>query len=588
MSNQLVVVYVLLGISSRLVVAADDPLQRHTESGTVEGFGDDKHGLWCWRGIPYAKPPIGDLRWRAPQAPEPWQGIRPAKEFPPGCIQPKLAPPLTILPDVAGSEDCLYLTVYRPQTAEEDLPVYFWIHGGGNIFGSAEGWYVEDLVRKANIVLVEVQYRLGVLGYFTHPVLRSGASAAEDSGNFGTLDQIKALQWVKTNIAAFGGNPFNVTIGGHSAGGHNVAQLMISPLARGLFHRAVNQSGGWLAQTVACIDRTANRTIEKVLTRRGLAKGTQDAQQVIREMADSELGSFLRGVPASELVRDHFSGEANPVWSFVIQDGVVIPGPLLRVLESGQYARVPTIIGVTETECGFDNITVGPQYPGMLDYRALLQVVEGKQKLDEVLPTPNDREQWLKARYYGSLFCRALVDETAKRLASWQDNVYVYSFNWGSERVCPETLAFTFGAGHCMELPFIFGNVEREPLWTAFSPMFTGFREANRPGRVALSHAMVKYLAQFLRTGSPNSAQGNVPEWKAWSNHAGGPKTLQLDADCQEARIIMDSQEVSVGGVRRALDAESVDTRRHVLAVVSVVQPFVVYEPGDYYQGFGR
>ena len=294
--------------------------------------------VWVWKGIPFAKPPVGDLRWRAPEDPEPWEGIRPAKERPPECIQPKFDPPLTIQPETIGSEDCLYLNVYRPQTAEENLPVYVWIHGGGNILGDASGWFVEGLALKANIVLVSIQYRLGVFGYFTHPAFRSGGTTAENSGNFGTLDQIKALRWVRQNIAAFGGNPFNVTIGGYSAGGHNVAQLKISPLARGLFQRAVIQSDPWLAQSMAEIDKTANRTIDNALMMKDDVRDPKDVRRVRMEMTDDELVAFLRSVPAAELVKAHFSGRTNPVWSRVIEDGLVIPGNLHRVVESGRYA----------------------------------------------------------------------------------------------------------------------------------------------------------------------------------------------------------------------------------------------------------
>ena len=208
--------------AEELVNSTEHPLRRQTRFGIVEGYADDALGLWVWRGLPFAKPPIGSLRWRAPEDLEPWEGVRTAKERAPECIQPKLAPPLTILPEATGSEDCLYLNIYRPQTREENLPVYVFLHGGGNVFGGAQGWYIQELARKANLVLVEVQYRLGPFGYFTHPIFRSGPPTAEHSGNFGTLDQIKALQWVRGNIAAFGGNPFNVTLGGHSGGGHDV------------------------------------------------------------------------------------------------------------------------------------------------------------------------------------------------------------------------------------------------------------------------------------------------------------------------------------------------------------------------------
>ena len=346
--------------------AADNPLQRQTAFGVVEGYADDASEVWAWKGIPFAKPPLAELRWRAPQDPEPWDGVRAAQEQPPKSLQPTMAPALTMLPEATGSEDCLYLNIFRPQTDEDNLPVYFWIHGGGNVFGSATGWYVQDLARKANIVLVEVQYRLGVFGYFTHPAFRSAKRGPESSGNFGTLDQVHALKWVRRNIAEFGGNPFNVTIGGHSGGGHDVAQLKICPLARGLFHRAVIHSEPWLAQSVADIDRTVNRTIENVLTATGAAGDPTGACRARMEMNDSDLVDFLRAVPASDLLKAHSADRPTqewfPVWAPVIADGTVIPDHLYRVVESGRYPPVPTIISSTTMECGFANMNTRPQY----------------------------------------------------------------------------------------------------------------------------------------------------------------------------------------------------------------------------------
>lgn len=326
------------------VHSVDDSLLRTTTSGKVRGYVDEEHGVWAWKGVPFAKPPVGDLRWRAPQDAEPWQGERLATEDPPPCIQPTFSGVFEVQPETKGDEDCLYLNVFRPQSSEANLPVLFWIHGGGNVFGSAGDCCVENLARKANIVIVVVQYRLGVLGFFTHPALRADSNDIEDSGNFGLLDQIKALRWTKQNIASFGGNPFNVTIGGHSAGGHDVAQLTICPLASGLFHRALDQSGGWLAQSRSSIDETATRTITYALMSDDKVNDPLEAERLVQKMPSSRIACMLRSVPAKELLHAHNCHTDNsfPVWAFVIEDGVVIPGPLFRVIESGRYARVPT------------------------------------------------------------------------------------------------------------------------------------------------------------------------------------------------------------------------------------------------------
>ena len=219
----------------------------------------------------------------------------------------------------------------------------------------------------------------------------------------------------------------------------------------------------------------------------------------------------------------------------------------------------------------------------MPDYRDLNQVVFGVKTLEEVLPTKKDQEYWLKARKYCSLLYRAMTDEHAKRLAARQNDVYVYSFCWGTEEVTSKIHGFTFGAAHCLDLPFLFRTFDKnKEEWLAFSPMFASFAKKNRPGRQALSEAMISYLAQFMRTGNPNNAISGLPEWKAWSNHAGGPKAIRLDADLQQAQITMDTQELSVSAVRRALDTEPAELRKHVLAVASVIMPFIVYEPGAY------
>jgi para-nitrobenzyl esterase len=225
---------------------AEDSL-RQTVNGEVIGF-EDRHDTWSWRGIPYAQPPIGDLRWRAPQPALPWEGTLQALEFAPWC--PQL--PIPVVNDTdepwLGDEDCLYLNVSAPKSwspGDELLPVMLWLHGGGNSVGSADLYAaVRNLAHREQVITVSIHYRLGMLGWFRHPALVAEAANEFDaSGNFGTLDTIAALQWVRDNIQAFGGDPGNVTVFGESAGGMNTFALLLSPLAKDLFHRAISQSG---------------------------------------------------------------------------------------------------------------------------------------------------------------------------------------------------------------------------------------------------------------------------------------------------------------------------------------------------------
>lgn len=234
--------------------AALPETRRALVAGEVVG-GEGRYGSHAWLGLPFAAPPVGALRWSPPQCAAPWEGQRAALRFPSPCAQ--VASPLGNAEGVApgellGSEDCLYLSVWAPRVSLDALasggvrlPVMVWIHGGGNSMGATNFYEGGRLASSENVVVVSVQYRLGPFGWLRHQSLRAGAEdEAERSGNFGTLDLVAALEWVKANVAAFGGDPDNVTVFGESAGGLNVYSLLVSPRARGLFHRAIAQSGG--------------------------------------------------------------------------------------------------------------------------------------------------------------------------------------------------------------------------------------------------------------------------------------------------------------------------------------------------------
>lgn len=417
-----------------------------------------------------------------------------------------------------------------------------------------------------------------------------GSAALEGTPGPGTLDQIKALKWVRNNIAAFGGNPHNVTIAGESAGGHNVTAILISPLAKGLFHRAIMESGGMKSQTVATTDQIANKTIDTALIMKGKAKDMHEAKGVRVKMTDAQIATFLRSLSAPDLLRAHSGGPgqtAAPLGN-LIEDGYVIPGNLLCTIESGNYNKVPVIAGANEFESGSINTLLPSLFKGMPNYMDLLEVVAGKKTLDEVLPTQKDKYLWTKTRYYMSRFWRAsMVDELIRRAAVHQDDVYAYSFNWGEEDVRPGALGFIYGAAHAIEIPFFQGNVDTEKI-PGITPdegsayVFDGSTVKNRPGRVALSGAIVSYITQFARTGNPNKAGSALPEWKPWSNHVGGPKTIILDADNNRAQIRMDTEEVSVASARYALDAEDPGVQMYIKILIGIMQPYAAYETGHY------
>jgi para-nitrobenzyl esterase len=224
------------------VPTPDGATLRQTTSGTILGYTGDK-GAWVWRGIRYAKAPTGTLRWRAPVPPKPPRKGGIIETLAPGAPCPQLPSQLSGEAEpgriTVGSEDCLFLDVYAPPNAE-NAPVMLWLHGGGNTIGTGSSYSGENLAMKHGVVVVTINYRLGLFGWFSHPSLTTG-SAKDDSGNYGTLDVIRGLEWVQNNIQAFGGDADNVTLFGESAGGFDTLAMMASPLAEGLFHRAIVQ-----------------------------------------------------------------------------------------------------------------------------------------------------------------------------------------------------------------------------------------------------------------------------------------------------------------------------------------------------------
>jgi para-nitrobenzyl esterase len=250
---------------------ADADSLRQTPSGDVVGFSD-QYQTHAWLGIPYAKAPTGDRRWRAPLPLDPWQGTLEALAYSPPCTQ--LWGQVSGIDDgndgdVVGDEDCLYLNIWAPAFAPGEiavagsgLPVMVWIHGGGNTIGTANTYQGHHLAASQQVIYVGINYRLGMLGWFSHEALRTdAANALDSSGNYGILDMIAALEWVRDNIASFGGDPDNVTIFGESAGGRNVYALVGSPLAAGLFHRAISQSGSMQTSPLARAENLADAEV---------------------------------------------------------------------------------------------------------------------------------------------------------------------------------------------------------------------------------------------------------------------------------------------------------------------------------------
>jgi len=517
----------------RTCVTIQDKIE--TAFGTVQGF-EDIDNTWVWKAIPFASPPVGDLQWKAPSDPEPWEGVREETQFCDSCTQLDQMTGATI----AGSQDCLYLNVWRPQSNERNLPVYVWIHGGGNSTGhaaQAPETQGTKLASKSNMVFVSMNYRLGPYGWFTHPALRTGAPGDEmnDSGNYGTLDLIKGLDWIQKNIRAFGGNPNNVMITGESAGAMNVLSLMISPAAEGLFHKAMAQSGLTFSLPVENGEISAHDVLLKLLINEGLAADDAEAEAYLAGMTYSEIEAYLRSKTADEI----FACYTKMGWGMlrfpsIFQDGEVISATGLEMYPGQGYVnKVPIIVGSNKEEAKLF-LFMDPYFAG-------------KDELYQIVAT------------YTSDAWKAIgVDEVARKLRSHGDqpDVYGYQFLWGTYEEgggspMPAPWDFKIGASHSLDIPFFLGGDTWNVIMT-----YWAFNEENRPGREALSDAMMAYVSRFARTGDPNAPCSDLPEWEPWSNDVDAPKCILFDVDGDALDLAMSNVEVTIPGVLESMESE--------------------------------
>ncbi|MBX7097445.1 MAG: carboxylesterase family protein [Myxococcaceae bacterium] len=507
---------------------------RATTTGPVVG-GAGQAGSHAWLGIPFAAPPVGPLRWRAPQKPAPWTAPFEARRYAQVCPQPdtELAVGAVVDGDeLAGSEDCLALNVWAPPfaqgqvpTGEARLPVMVWIHGGGNSIGGAGLYDLGRLAAEQKVLAISVHYRLGPLGWFRLEALRDGAGEDDASGNFGTLDLVAALEWVRDNAAAFGGDPGNVTIFGESAGGENVYSLLLSPRAKGLFHRAIAQSPVLASASLEYAEHFtddpvpghANSSQElaaRLLVRDGLAKDRAEAKTRLAAMGHTELARYLRGQSASALLLAAQQGPQRALrmldLPMVFGDGAVLPKASWRDVFAtpGGWNQVPVLTGSNRDEAKlfffFD-----PRFTW---------------KLFGLLPRIRDEARYQAASEGFSRLWRAwAVDGPVDAmLASGARDVFSYRFDWDEERRFFGTdLKQMLGAGHGLEIPFVLGGFDG-PLGRIYGPETLVEREQ-------LSAAMRGYWAQFARTGAPgNGGVAGNPEWPR-ATAGDGPRFLALD-----------------------------------------------------------
>lgn len=443
--------------------SASQPPVVRIDSGKLKGLRED--GLLIFKGIPYAAPPIGDLRWRPPAPVAAWKGVRDALDFGNDCEQTRRNwdtgrdnPPM--------SEDCLTINVWAPADAPAGgWPVMFWIHGGSYTAGSAaQPVYDGSRLAAHGVVVVTINYRLGRFGFFAHPALTREANGAP-VGNFGVMDQIAGLQWVNRNIAAFGGDPANVTIFGESAGGGAVNRLMIASQARGLFHRAIAQSGGG----------------------RERSKPLAEAEAVGKAFATSvgvagDDPAALRALPLEKIRGGANLENEAAIYSGPMLDGQVLGEDIDHAFEAGRQAKVPYLAGSTSEE--------EAAIPAALRPLSLAFFLPQLENLGPAITAAYPSKAVFEQHVMGD----AIFAEPARHLTGIMSGTgsYLYTFDYVAEA---QRETYASGAPHAHEVPFVFGTLET-------------MKNPPTPNDWAISEAMMAYWTHFARTGRPGQFKG--------------------------------------------------------------------------------
>lgn len=448
----------------------------------------------AFKGIPFAAPPVGELRWRPPQPPAAWTGVRSAAAYGPDCMQepfPGDAAPLGVAP----AEDCLYLNVWRPAAAgAAKLPVMVWIYGGGFVNGgSSPAVYDGSAFARDGVVFVSFNYRIGRFGFFAHPALTAEAGG-DPLGNYGYLDQIAALQWVQRNIARFGGDPDKVTLFGESAGGASALALMTSPMAKGLFHRVIVQSGGGRGSLLPM--RRIGEAVGALASAESV--GVAFARSVGVEGADAAALAALRALPA-EVVTAGLNMATMDVDTYVggpMLDGKIVVGDPETLIRAGESAKIPLMAGATSDDIGF---------PQAESKEALFAAFDDRAAAARALYDPTGEAPLLSVRQ--AVAADQLMIEPARllcRLVSEQGlPAYHYRFSYVAASMRAEWSA---GAPHATEIPYAFDTVAAR-----YGADLTA-------DDAAVARAMHAYWVAFSRDGSPGDAGGT-----AWAPFAGAP-----------------------------------------------------------------
>lgn len=488
-----------------------------TSSGIVQGQSlrsgaETAEAVVSWFDIPYAQPPVGELRWKATRALQSPQRIIVEQEDT-ACVQKASRYAGASGEGIVGAEDCLYLDIRAPADfSEKQYPVMFWIHGGGNTTGLKDYYDFTQMVASQDVVVVTTNYRLGALGWFTHPAIQGQQQGMDKTSNFGTLDIIEALKWVQNNIQNFGGDADNVTIFGESAGAHNTFALLASPLSNGLFHKAISQSG---YTTSAPLEEAYNRNGANPLVKRG-------SWQIVNKLVEKpqseysavDLRERLMAMDARDFIGLYYETEGYDAIPLTTIDSLVIPTEgLLGALGTAKYAKnVPVIAGATKDEVSF--------WLGLHRYFADTSYIFTKLLPPKItIKNPELFELWVRTRSHAWKL-RGVDDALMAMESAGYQNLYAYRFDWDhQESSILIDIPNIIGAAHGTDIAFVTGNYTYGPITSYIYP--------EGPARDQMGATVMGAWSNFARSANPSV---NLPfEWSAFKTAS--PAYVHLDKD---------------------------------------------------------
>ena len=476
-------------------------IQVNAPAGNIIGLEENTH--YVFKGLPYAQAPVGDLRWKAPKDLPRFKEVFNATEFQSKCIQPSNQGLILNRSISTGSEDCLFMNIYVPKNQTEigknKFPVMFWIHGGSNIWGSGDFYDFSRLATSQQVIVITINYRLGLFGWFASEHIRKTSQGLDKSPNFGQLDLIKGLEWVNRNISAFGGDKNNITIFGESAGGHNVFALLSSPLTKGLFHKAISQSG-----YVSSYSRDFAENISELSSR---AIFRED----IKSLGDSEeIVEFIKTLSAEEIYqryKETADEHIYPITPITIRDDIVIP-------EEGIYKALENIDKNLVVVAGTNRDEMNYWYVNSnYFYNTSAYVIKTLKRSEENL------RSWIK--YRSDIWRFKGSEEPLRRMAKSNSNLYSYRFDWDEQ--ANSSIAGNYqlfvGAAHGLEIPFLTGDFDLGPITFYVKPFL--FPDESQAGREELSKVMMRYWGNIAKYGDPIEFTKGT-EWQKFTSDYNG------------------------------------------------------------------